>query len=113
VLIRLICLNNFPTSYTSTSVRLDCNASLAISSIAFVASSATAGQPVLALKWCIHKISTEFANSRGQWKRLCVECSFYSYTRVDQCLGAQGLYIQNEGLTEKIREITCTRFQQC
>ncbi len=43
----------------------------------------TAVQQGFALKWCIHKFSTEFANSRGQRKRLCVECSFYSYTRVE------------------------------
>lgn len=41
---------------------------------------ATAEQARLAQKWCIHIISTEFANSPGQWNRLCVECSFYSYT---------------------------------
>ena len=30
---------------------------------------------------CIHIFSIEFAYRRGRWRRPCVECAFYSYTR--------------------------------
>lgn len=37
---------------------------------------------------------------RGWWRRPCVECAFYSYTRTRFVTKAKQLYIQNEGLSE-------------
>jgi hypothetical protein len=50
------------------------------------------------------RLSIEFAIRRGRWTRLCVECSFYSYTCRGFSPAAKQLYIQNEGLSEIFRE---------
>ena len=43
---------------------------------------ATTVQPRFTRGWCIHIFSIEFAIWRGRWRRPCVECAFYSHTRI-------------------------------